>query len=277
MHRWPKLVLIAILTGIISLAGCSTLMLGGNRAPNRQVLPAGIEVTSGSLASSTGCVLAYRLYRPSVSRDSDHEKALVILGHGFLRSKDRMSGLAEAVAVAGTPVATIDFCNMSLWNGRHQQNGLDMIALANRLGPGLGARRVIYSGFSAGALAAVVAARNDPRALGAVALDLVDAQGIGVRAASQLDKPLIGIMGEPTNCNARGSGTAVFAASPNATVQRIAGAGHCDFEAPTDALCELLCDDPDGTAAITPLTSNDSTRRHIIASAGVAITALASY
>ncbi|MCF7978272.1 MAG: hypothetical protein K9L82_09680 [Chromatiaceae bacterium] len=106
-------------------------------------------------------------------------------------------------------------------------------------------RRVIYAGFSAGALAALVAARNDPHALGAVTLDLVDAEGIGEKAARDLDKPLIGLAGESTNCNANDNARAVFASTSWARVTRIAGAGHCDFEAPTDDLCELVCTDPD--------------------------------
>ena len=173
---------------------------------------------------------------------------------------------AKAIAAAGIPVATLDFCNMHVWSGRHQQNGLDMVALARDLG----ASRVIYAGFSAGGLAAVVAGRNDPRALGVVALDLVDAKGIGVRAASGLEVPLLGLAGEPTNCNARGNGLAVFAASTQAQVSRIKGAGHCDFESPSDALCALLCQDPDGDAE----ADNAAIRETIIARTVAAIETL---
>jgi dienelactone hydrolase len=105
----------------------------------------------------------------------------------------------------------------------------------------LGARRVVYAGFSAGGLAAVLAAVEDPAALGVLALDLVDQGGLGVRAAARLDKPLVGLMGDPSACNARGNGMAVLAAGPRARVERIAGAGHCDFESPTDWLCEQVC------------------------------------
>ncbi|MEA3642066.1 MAG: alpha/beta hydrolase, partial [Lamprobacter sp.] len=173
---------------------------------------------------------------------SKQTSTLVILAHGFLRSQQRMVGLAEAIAAEGVPVATLDFCNMRFWDGRHQQNGLDMIALARHLGAGAD---VIYAGFSAGALAALVAARNDPNALGAVTLDLVDAQGIGQQAARNLNKPLIGLAGESTNCNAYDNARELFSATDQARLMRIPGAGHCDFEAPTDALCELLCTDPD--------------------------------
>ncbi|WP_207173296.1 alpha/beta hydrolase [Halochromatium glycolicum] len=178
-----------------------------------------------------------------------------------------MSGLAKALATQGIPVATLDFCNMRPWDGRHQQNGLDMIALAEHLKVRVGAGQIVYSGFSAGGLAALVAARNDPNAIGAVTLDLVDAQGIGLRAVRELDKPLLGLAGEPTNCNAGNNARAVFAASDDARVQPIPGAGHCDFEAPTDALCELLCEDPDQAQP----TRTAALREQIIATATDAI------
>jgi hypothetical protein len=167
--------------------------------------------------------------------------------------------LAAAIAADGLPVATLSYCNMRPWRGRHVQNGRDMIALAQTLE----ARRVVYAGFSAGALAALIAGRNDPRAVGIVALDLVDAEGLGHRAARGLDKPLVGLAGEPTNCNADGNGRRTYAASDRAVVRRIEGAGHCDFESPSDRLCELVCEDPDAPAP--------SRRHEIIAAATAAV------
>lgn len=250
--------LLFLLAGLLSLAGCSGLALMPSVPAGPEGGLAGEPITD-ELVSATGCVLDYRLYLPPEGAASAPMPALVILGHGFLRSQDRMSGLAEAIAADGIPAATLDFCNMRPWDGRHEQNGLDMIALARHLGaaPDAGAdgaepgaaqaqgERVIYAGFSAGALAALVAARNDPSALGVVTLDLVDAQGIGRRAAGGLDKPLIGLVGEPSNCNANDNARGVFAVTGQARRVEIAGASHCDFEAPTDALCELLCADPD--------------------------------
>jgi dienelactone hydrolase len=200
-------------------------------------MPAGIEMTTGSIDSSTGCRLDYRVYD---TRETDRAD-LVVLAHGFLRSQERMQGLAATLAASGMRVATLDFCNPRPWDGRHAQNALDMIALARALD----AERVVYAGFSAGGLAAVIAGRADARAIGIVTLDLVETQGLGVRAAKGLHKPLLALAGDPTNCNALDNGRAVIAATDWARVQRIDGAGHCDFEAPTDQLCELLCSDPD--------------------------------
>lgn len=269
-----------IVLGLLTLMGCSSLILQTEPISKPAAASLELKPMTGRLSSATGCTLDFRLYEPNAQRLPEvagetppkrvRKPALVILGHGFLRSQARMIGLAEALARRGIPVATLDFCNMRVWDGRHHQNGLDMIRLADHLAPNVGAERILYSGFSAGGLAALVAARNDPNAVGAVTLDLVDAQGIGVRAAAGLETPLLGLTGEATNCNANNNAGAVFAASENAEVQRVPGAGHCDFEAPTDALCELLCEDPDhGSPAVTA-----ALREQIIARATAAIGAL---
>jgi pimeloyl-ACP methyl ester carboxylesterase len=256
--RSPLRIAVAATGLALLLAGCSGLLrtAGETQGPTAATaLPGGVTVKTAAIRSSTGCQLDYTLYSPA-RNGSD---ALVVLGHGFLRSQERMSDLAAAIAADGVPVATLDYCNMRPWSGRHVQNGRDMIALAQALE----ARHVVYAGFSAGALAALIAGRDDPRAVGIVALDLVDAEGLGQRAARGLDKPLLGLAGEPTSCNADGNGRRVYAASDRAVVHRVEGAGHCDFEAPTDGLCELLCRDPDAPAP--------SRRPEIVAAATAAV------
>lgn len=231
----------ALLAGLVMtcvLVGCAGLL----RAPEPTApapWPAGVGLRTGSLPSSTGCALDWRLYRPAQPATN----GLVILAHGFLRSQARLRDLALALADAGLPVATLNLCNMRPWNGSHTQNAQDLRALTTALG----ARRVLYAGFSAGALAALLAARSDPNAVGVLTLDLVDAGGIGARAAAGLRVPLVGLAGEPTNCNAGDNAQAVFAAQPRARRQRIPGAGHCDFESPTDRLCQRVCTDPTPT------------------------------
>ncbi|MGE5154447.1 MAG: alpha/beta fold hydrolase [Bdellovibrio bacteriovorus] len=189
------------------------------------------------MPSVTGCQIDTRLYGPERPRTD----ALVVLGHGFLRSQERMAGLAQALAAAGVPTVTLDFCNSRPWDGRHVQNGDDMRRVADRLG----ARRVVYAGFSAGGLSALVAAWGDPRAVGVLTLDLVDDGGLGEGLARTLPIPLLAIQGDPAPCNAQGNGLRVFAASQRARVLTVANASHCDFESPTDWLCESICGRPD--------------------------------
>jgi hypothetical protein len=191
------------------------------------------SVQSGVVTSATGCELHYRLHQPTGSSSRD----LIVLGHGFLRSQERMVDLARALADVGISAVTLDYCNSRLWDGRHFRNGLDMILVADALG----AERVVYAGFSAGGLAALVAGRNDPRTVGVVALDLVDANRLGEGMAAGLDRPLIGLVGDPSPCNAENNGLAVFSATDQAAVEWVEGAEHCDFESPTDWLCRLVC------------------------------------
>ena len=233
---------LAVLLPLV-LAGCTGIMLRGSGEPDP---PPGIVVQSGATPSSAGCRIDYRLYRAAQQRPAHGADAdvLVVLAHGFMRSQDRMQSLAHAIAARGIPVATLDFCSQTLWNGRHAQNAKDMVAVADAVG----AKRIVYAGFSAGGLSAVLAARADPRSAGAVTLDLVDQADLGVRAATGLYKPILALAGEPTGCNAMANGLAVYAAAPRIRVQHVSGAGHCDFEAPTDGLCELFCSDPDGDA-----------------------------
>ena len=244
---------------LLLLVGCSGLDRRPDADASKAARPTGVTVTAGRHPSATGCPLDYRIYRSAATSDSGD---WVILAHGFLRGQQRLHDLAARLAKDGVPVATLDFCNQKPWAGRHVQNARDMQALARHLG----AQRVVYAGFSAGGLAALLAARADPQALGVVTLDLVDTQGLGVRAARELHKPLLALVGEPTNCNAQGNGEAVYAFAGRARVRHIAGAGHCDFESPTDTFCKLVCTDPDG--------QERSHRRQIIAGATEAVFAL---
>jgi pimeloyl-ACP methyl ester carboxylesterase len=152
-----------------------------------------------------------------------------------------MSGLAAGLAQSGIPTLTLSFCNSRFWDGRHSMNALDM----RRVADFAGARRLVYAGFSAGGLSALVAARNDPRTVGVLTLDLVDEGGLGEEAARGLTVPMVALVGEPAPCNAQNRGLAVSAASPEAQVIPITGARHCDFESPTDWVCETLCARPD--------------------------------
>jgi pimeloyl-ACP methyl ester carboxylesterase len=248
-------VIISLMLALLT-TGCA-----GPLAPRDGAVPSlagGVRVTPGSIGSSTGCRLDTLVYRADRAAGGD----LVVLAHGFLRSQEHMQELAFSIAGSGVRVATLDFCNPSVLAGRHVQNARDMVEVARTLG----ARRVVYVGFSAGGLAALIAARIDPRAVGVLTLDLVDSQGLGTLAAPGLDRPLLGLAGAPSNCNAFGNGWAVFAAAPRARLERIANASHCDFEAPTDNLCKLVCQAADHAAAMP--------RRQIIVSATRAVHAL---
>ena len=246
--RWVRrLAELAIAASLLSaIQGCDRLTVReGDEGKALVFAPAAVPEAmpaTGAITVASGCQVDYRVYRPT-TRTS---RGLTILGHGFLRSKERMEGLAMALADAGLTAVALDFCNSRPWDGQHEQNGLEMVALAERFD----ARHVIYAGFSAGALAALVAGAQDPRTLGVIALDPVDEGGVGVRAAVRLDRPLIGIIGEPSACNLNGNAWAILAASRRGRVVRVPGASHCDFEHPGDGLCELVCGSTSGGIAM---------------------------
>ena len=224
-----------LIVACLVLVGCfGRVLYPSAQPPTATESAAQFQIEWGQTLSATGCTLDYAWYRPAAAPVGE----LVVLAHGFLRNKARLDGLARALAATGLAVVTVDFCNTRLWRGNHARNGLDLIAVANQLN----ARRVVYAGFSAGGLAALVAAHADPRTLGVLTLDLVDAQGLGQRLAPQLQRPVIGLFGEPAACNAENNGVATLLAAPRAQIERINGASHCDFEAPTDWLCRAVCE-----------------------------------
>jgi hypothetical protein len=195
--------------------------------------PHDVSTSEGRVPTASGPGVAFTRFRPTNPRAA----ALVVLGHGFLRDRSRMAGLAEHLASWGLEVVTVDFRHSRPWAGHHDKNAQDMVALAHHLG----ARQVIYSGFSAGGLSALLAAAADPAAIGYLGLDMVD-DGTGAMAAAGLRFPLHGLVAPPSACNAHGNGLKVFAASakPSRVVQ-VADASHCHFEFPMDGRCWLIC------------------------------------
>ena len=77
-----------------------------------------------------------------------------------------------------------------------------MVAVSRKLKTG----RDIYVGFSAGGLAAMVAANlgiNTPAVLN---LDMVDNQGLGKKIAPNLTVPFYGLIAAPSACNVNNNG-----------------------------------------------------------------------
>ena len=192
-----------------------------------------------SAISKTGCSFDYRTYQPTRAKSATS----IIIGHGFLRDQNNMAGLSRALAKRGIPVITLDFCNMQAWNGNHETNAQDMRNLAVQLGRG---DNIIYAGFSAGALAAILAADDNTRAI--LALDLVDQNELALQAIKQRSVPLIGVSGPASECNANNQSNLVFSARNDERLEQLSivpGASHCEFESPTNWLCDLLCGDDD--------------------------------
>lgn len=189
--------------------------------------------TEGTLPSVTGCAVAYQVFEPA-----DPGAATVVWTHGFLRDGRSMRGWGELAASHGLRSVVVSTCASSPFAGRHDRNAADLRAVAAAvLGPDA---PVVYAGFSAGGLASLLAAADDPRAVGVLGLDPVDSGGLAA-GATDLATPALFLFGDPSSCNAQGNLRPTAEALPDARVVPLGYATHGDFELPHDPLVDRLC------------------------------------
>ena len=169
---------------------------------------------------------------------------VAIVAHGWTRSRARHRDAGRALAEAGVVAIVPDLPNyLDLWG-----NGTAIVTLVGRLEAGaLGLPPVersslVLIGTSAGGLATIWAASKLPGIAGWVGLDPVDRTGTGMYAASKLAAPAIVLLGDASACNLLSSGR-TLANSVQHLVRsvKIDGASHCDFEAPTNGFCSVMC------------------------------------
>jgi len=178
-------------------------------------------------------------------------KGAAILTHGFTRSRTTMGEHAQALAARGvlaiTPdmPCTFDFrCNASAIT--------EMVSLLrNTTTFGSSNQRVMLVGFSAGGLSSLLAA-DTPGVVGFVGLDPFDrvlsneTERAGITASRKLTIEALLLRAPASRCNA--NAVAAPWGAELKTLWRdelIAGASHCDFEAPSDWKCRLACGDTD--------------------------------
>lgn len=192
--------------------------------------PHAVTTSEGS-ASTTSCTMAYAIAAPRDVPDAP----FVVLAHGFQGNHGSMVDWAEHYASWGLAVVTPDLCHATIADADHAQNGADLVALAAELG----IASPIYAGYSAGGLASVLAAAQDPAAIALVGLDMVDSGGLGAGVAAGIAIPAHDITSEPSMCNSTANGVPVFAAIEGSETVRVLEADHCDFQSPPDAFCGL--------------------------------------
>lgn len=254
MRTW--FIRLGMLAPIILISG-GCLSLGAGQSSPAQPRQHADRYTlfESSHLSARGCEYDYRVFEPAQAISP----STVMLGHGFLRDQDRLVELSRALANSGIRTVTLDFCNMRPWNGNHRANAIDMHDLAQILGR---SDDVLFGGFSAGALAAILAADSRTRAI--VLLDFVDQNNLGANALETLPIPVIGLHGPPSSCNADGLGTAAVAQHlrnldrTGTEYSLVENASHCEFESPTNWLCQSVCGDNDSAS------HNRETRQFII-------------
>lgn len=194
----------------------------------------------------TGKTVAVDVYKPRGA----HTGA-AILTHGGFRGRKTMAEHAQALAERGVLAVAPDMpCTFD-----HRCNARAIAELVKTLhlteALGASAKRIMLVGFSAGGLASLLAA-DSPGVVGFVGLDPYDHlpstefERMGMVAARRLATDTLLLRAPPSSCNAQSVAAPWSMALPSLwRDELIAGATHCDFEAPTDWLCRLACGDTD--------------------------------
>jgi len=175
----------------------------------------------------------------------------VILTHGGFRNRKTMAEHAQALAARGVLVLSPNMpCTFD-----HRCNARAIAELVNMLRTtdtfGSSVKRVVLVGFSAGGLSSLLAA-DTPGVVGFVGLDAYDhlpsnqPERLGIVAARRLVTETLLLRAPASSCNAQ-SVAAPWRLELKALWrdELIAGASHCDFEAPTDWMCRLACGETD--------------------------------
>jgi dienelactone hydrolase len=172
---------------------------------------------------------------------------LVVVAHGFSRSRKNFEGWGERLARAGYFAAIPDMPT----NTDHRQNGHAIEELIQILSTRPPERlrsaqfetdRVAVVGHSAGGLATLLAASKDRHIVLWVGLDPVDSGDIGAKAADDRIFTSLVLRAEPSRCSQRENikGLEEHLRGPW-LIAKIDGASHCDAEEPTDKWCTFTC------------------------------------
>src|SRR5262245_11918205 len=181
---------------------------------------------------------AVDLYRPVATPP----RALVVIAHGFTRSRARHVVLARRLVDEGFLVAVP---NLPYWTRAHGNADaiVDLVKVVDaERALDVGAQPVVLIGTSAGGLASLLAADRVPRLALWVGLDPVDTFGVAETAARSLKAPAVVLRAPSNPCNAGGSAKRIAGWLANLrTDLRVDEASHCDFEDSTNARCEAFC------------------------------------
>jgi dienelactone hydrolase len=193
-----------------------------------------------------GATVEVDVYQPIVP-----QKGAAILTHGFTRSRTTMGDHAQALAARGVLAITPDMpCTFDFrCNASAIAEMVSLLRITTIFGSSN--QRIMLVGFSAGGLSSLLAA-DTPGVVGFVGLDPFDrvlaneTERAGMTASRKLTTEVLILRAPASRCNA--NAVAAPWGSEFKALWRddlIAGASHCDFEAPTDWKCRLACGDKD--------------------------------
>lgn len=182
--------------------------------------------------------VVYDLFFP----DADGPRPLVVIVHGFSRTKANMRNWGQHVAALGY-VAAVPTLPTLADHRRNARAVPQLVTFLTQQHPDrIEAERVGLMGFSAGGLSTFLAAADDPRVRVWIGLDPVDRRGWTQQAAARLTARATILMAEPSPCNANGNARDLAAVlGDRAELHRVPGSTHADPEWPTDTLAEWAC------------------------------------
>lgn len=205
-------------------------------------LPPGVrkEVRQLTLANRPVSVALY--YPPRLA-----EAPLVVVAHGFSRSKRYMAGWGCDLAREGFITAVLT--QPALTDHRTNSQAIaDLAALLNDSATKLAVKpsgRTALMGHSMGGLTTFLATVKQPVDAW-IGLDPVGMDGSWLKPAKTMHMPCLVLRAEPGAWNLKGNARKLFAelAGPKISV-KVRGAGHLDPENPTDVLGQLACGSAD--------------------------------
>jgi len=257
-RRLPICLPIAVSTiGAFAIAGCHPVCRDTcTLEPGEQTFS--VRVEHDTRRTTAGDQVAYSLFMPQPGESlAAPPYPVVVISHGFARSKRFHANTACALAERGIVVLTPDL--ISLLGGeeaqqRNIENLVDHVRwlrtraameddpLFGLLDPG----RTGLVGHSAGGAisleAAIELAQAGEDIAALMLLDGVPWARTVDRAADLPELAFASVRSEPTACNAEGAIRDVLARLPFATEDILVVDGsHCDPEDPTDLLCRITC------------------------------------
>jgi dienelactone hydrolase len=169
---------------------------------------------------------------------------LVLVAHGFWRSRSNMAGWGRHLAGQGYLAAVPD---LPAWsdqarNGRAINQLLTWLLVHPPDRRSIDPDRIALVGVSAGGLVTLLAGADNPGVRVWIGLDPVDRGGAGAAAAPRMAAQPFIVTAELSQCNAHGNASAIARSlAPRAAVVSIPGASHADAEWPTDWKARLAC------------------------------------
>ncbi len=236
---WPRLLIAGLLVCGFLFASTRTVT---------PAMPARVSKEARHLMLA-GQPVSVTLYFPAARGDAP----LVVVAHGFTRSKRYMAGWGVALAREGFIAAVPTQPALA----DHELNARVLAELVSELRSGKITSKVkagpksALMGFSMGGLTTMLAAGKQPVDAW-VGLDPVGMDDSWLHAGKTVTIPCAVLRAEPQAWNKYGNARDVFAVLPGPKFSlKIRGATHLDAESPTDFLGQLTCGRADASRRAT--------------------------